>query len=217
MAIFVATLALVELESGSRGRLFWDRDFNHCVVLAPQAEDISTHLDPKSDTYTSLPPTMAESHTLTIYNHVNLASRPTVTEADAFMKPFNLSMNAEKSVIEDGKSAQIRYFHRATRRWYRANATLAEINEDPTRNWLQALTDLFPWAILEQEGEEDRVVVLPQWDRSAELEFVVVNGESGSKVEGFGLTQVWGAGEGVQAPSGGSVKERAEVWFDRLD
>lgn len=156
MAIFVATLALVELESGSRGRLFWDRDFNHCVVLAPQAEDISTHLDPKSDTYTSLPPTMAESHTLTIYNHVNLASRSTVTEADAFMKPFNLSMNAEKSVIEDGKSAQIRYFHRATRRWYRANATLAEINEDPTRNWLQALTDLFPWAILEQEGEEDR-------------------------------------------------------------
>lgn len=96
---------------------------------------------------------MAESHTLTIDNHVNLASRSTVAEADLFIEPFNLSMNAEKSIIEDGESAQIRCFHRGTRRWYRANATLAEINEDPSRNWLQALTDLFPWAILEQEGE----------------------------------------------------------------
>jgi hypothetical protein len=102
---------------------------------------------------------MAQSHTLNIDSHVNLASRSTVAEADAFMKQFNFSMDASKSAVQDGKSAQVPYFHRTTQRWYRASATLAELQAVElvcfTRNWLQALTDLFPWATLELEGQEE--------------------------------------------------------------
>lgn len=66
------------------------------------------------------------------------------------------------------------------------------------------------------------MVVLPNWGTSAVLEFVLEEGDEAradvdGKRSGFGLTQVWGAGESVQSPSGKSVKERAEAWFDRLD
>jgi hypothetical protein len=75
------------------------------------------------------------------------------------MKQFNFSMDVGKSIIQDGMSAQVRYFHRATRRWFRANATLAELQAEvlvgSTRNWLQALTDPFPWATLEEDGKEE--------------------------------------------------------------
>lgn len=97
--------------------------------------------------------TMEDAHTLSINSHVNLASGATVAEADAFMKPFNLSINVVKSASEDGESAQVGYFDRRTRRWYRTTASLAELHEGPTRDWLQQLTDLFPWATL-VEGEE---------------------------------------------------------------
>jgi hypothetical protein len=32
---------------------------------------------------------------------------------------------------------------------------------------------------------------------------------------GLGLTGMWGAGAGVASPEGQTVRERAEVWFDR--
>jgi hypothetical protein len=102
---------------------------------------------------------MDNAHALAIDSHVNLASRSTDAEANAFMKQFNFSMDVGKSIIQDGMSAQVRYFHRATRRWFRANATLAELQAEvlvgSTRNWLQALTDPFPWATLEEDGKEE--------------------------------------------------------------
>ena len=94
-------------------------------------------------------PVMEDAHALSIDNHVNLASRASVAEADAFMRPFNLSIEAKS----DG-SVHILYFHRGTRRYYRVLATSLEIKEDPTRDWLQQLTDLFPWTTEEEEGKE---------------------------------------------------------------
>lgn len=35
------------------------------------------------------------------------------------------------------------------------------------------------------------------------------------KVAGFGLQGIWGAGEGVRSPTGDSVRDRSEVWFER--
>ena len=36
-------------------------------------------------------------------------------------------------------------------------------------------------------------------------------------VSGFGVTGgFWGAGAGVEGPTGDTVQERAEVWFERL-
>ena len=49
-------------------------------------------------------------------------------------------------------------------------------------------------------------------DTGAYAEFVV----EGSKI-GFGLTGVWGAQPGVVGPQGDSVRERAEVWFDKVE
>lgn len=91
-------------------------------------------------------PAMEDAHTLSIDNHVNLASRASVAEADAFMRPFNLSIESKS----DG-SVQILYFHRGTRRCYRVIATSLEMEEDPGRNWLQQLTDLFPWTTEEDD------------------------------------------------------------------
>lgn len=33
---------------------------------------------------------------------------------------------------------------------------------------------------------------------------------------GFGFTGTWGAGAGVPSPQGKTVRERAEVWFDKV-
>lgn len=33
---------------------------------------------------------------------------------------------------------------------------------------------------------------------------------------GFGFTDFWGAGTGVPSPQGATVRERAEVWFDKV-
>ncbi|KAF8312196.1 beta-lactamase/transpeptidase-like protein [Clavulina sp. PMI_390] len=55
-------------------------------------------------------------------------------------------------------------------------------------------------------------VVYPMFGLKAELEFSLNGGE----VEGFGITGVWGAHGLVEEISGETVKERAEVWFDRV-
>jgi len=110
--------------------------------------------NPNTGTSPPLKNNMADAHPLNIYNHVNLASRATFPEADVFMQQFSeLSINVKQSILDDGKSAQIRYFHHSTQRWYRATITLAELEEDPTRCWLQTLADIFPWAVLEEGGE----------------------------------------------------------------
>ena len=136
-------------------RLLWDRvsEINRQFVFT-RAAGITQHILPPNTTPKDSPPlTMEDTHPLSIDSHVNLASRATVAQADAFMKPFNLSINVVKSASEDGESARVGYFHRSTRRWYYATASLAEMNGDPSRDWLQQLTDLFPWATL--EGEEE--------------------------------------------------------------
>ena len=97
-------------------------------------------------------PVMEDAHALSIDNHVNLASRASVAEADAFMRPFNLSIESKS----DG-SVQILYFHRGTGRYYRVIATHLEIKEDPTRDWLQQLTDLFPWTTEEEEEGKEQL------------------------------------------------------------
>lgn len=72
------------------------------------------------------------------------------------MQQFSeLSIDLDKSILKYGKSAQVRHFHCSTQRWYRATVTLAELEEDPTRSWLQTLADIFPGATLEEDGEED--------------------------------------------------------------
>lgn len=58
------------------------------------------------------------------------------------------------------------------------------------------------------------VVVVPQFDRAPNVEFSV---GSYAEVEGFAFTGgAWGQGAGVPSPKGRTVKERAEVWFERL-
>uniref|UniRef100_A0A0W0G336 Beta-lactamase-related domain-containing protein n=1 Tax=Moniliophthora roreri TaxID=221103 RepID=A0A0W0G336_MONRR len=50
-------------------------------------------------------------------------------------------------------------------------------------------------------------------DEIHKAEFVLDEG----KVVGFGITgEFWGAGSEVKDPVGGSVKEKAEVWFDKV-
>ncbi len=34
---------------------------------------------------------------------------------------------------------------------------------------------------------------------------------------GLGIRGFWGAGDGVSGPRGDSVKDRAEVWFEKVD
>lgn len=73
------------------------------------------------------------------------------------------------------------------------NMTLFEINNAPTN---------------------DEVVVVPWFDEPRPtLEFAL---DEHGEINGFGLTHVWGEGEGVALPEGKTVKERAEIWFDRL-
>lgn len=62
------------------------------------------------------------------------------------MRPFNLTIETES-----GDPVQIRYFHRRTQRSHRVTASASEMEEDPTRDWSQQLTDLFPWATEEDE------------------------------------------------------------------
>jgi hypothetical protein len=91
---------------------------------------------------------MEDFHALSIDEPLNLASRVTVAEAMAFIENFIINIDYEE------RTAQIRYGHRSTGRYYRVTATSFEVNEDPTRTWLQRLVDLFPWATLEEpEGE----------------------------------------------------------------
>jgi hypothetical protein len=81
---------------------------------------------------------------------VNLASRMTWDEAEAFMKEFNSSID-----FGNLGPVQIRYFHRSTQRWYRVTATPYEMREEQLRLWLQRLADLFGWATLEEKEEPD--------------------------------------------------------------
>lgn len=58
-------------------------------------------------------------------------------------------------------------------------------------------------------------VVYPQFDAAGpNIEFSL--GEDG-KVEGFGMFEIFGAGNYAPPLKGKTVKERAEVWFDRID
>lgn len=43
-------------------------------------------------------------------------------------------------------------------------------------------------------------------------EFSFEEGNIGVGIQGF-----WGAGDGVKSPQGDSVKDRAEVWFAKID
>lgn len=66
-----------------------------------------------------------------------------------------------------------------------------------------------------------RIVVVPHFDRAPNVEFSVRRGGEGDgdgTVEGFAFTGgAWGQGAGVRsAPKGKTIRERAEVWFDRL-
>lgn len=70
-----------------------------------------------------------------------------------------------------------------------------------------------------------RVVVVPHFDRAPNVEFSTGLGRDGTgtgtgtgTVEGFAFTGgAWGQGPGVRSkPKGKTIKERAEVWFDRL-
>jgi hypothetical protein len=36
-------------------------------------------------------------------------------------------------------------------------------------------------------------------------------------IVGLGLRGLWGAGVGVQSPDGETVKDRAEVWLEKVD
>ena len=87
---------------------------------------------------------------MSIDSHVNLASRATAAEADAFIQPFDLHI---KLTTESDALVRIRYFHRITGRYYHVTATSLEMEEHPTRDCLQKLTDLFPWATEEEEEE----------------------------------------------------------------
>lgn len=91
---------------------------------------------------------MEDFHALSINKPLNLASRVTATEAQAFIRDFIITVDYEE------RTAQIQYCHRNTQRNYRVTATLFEANKDPTRDWLQSLVDLFPWATLEEDEEE---------------------------------------------------------------
>ena len=95
---------------------------------------------------------MGNTHnTLSIDSHVNLASRVTAAEASAFMRPFNLTIETES-----GDPFQIRYFQHRTQRSHRVTASASEMEQDPTWDWSQQLTDLFPWAIAEvEEGKAE--------------------------------------------------------------
>lgn len=62
---------------------------------------------------------------------------------------------------------------------------------------------------------DEIVVVPPSFDEpKPTLEFSL---DQRGQIDGFGLTRVWGEGSGVPLPKGDTVKERAEVWFDRLN
>ena len=97
---------------------------------------------------------MENTHnTLSIDSHVNLASRATAAEADAFIQPFDLHI---KLTTESDALVRIRYFHRSTDRYYHVTAASLEMEEDLSRDFLQKLTDLFPWAIAEvEEGKAE--------------------------------------------------------------
>ena len=96
---------------------------------------------------------MEDAHTLSIDSHVNLASRATAAEAEAFMQAFSFHI---KTTTESDALVHIRYFHRHTGRYYHVSATSLEMEEDLSRDFLQKLTDLFPWAIQkEEEGRKE--------------------------------------------------------------
>lgn len=48
------------------------------------------------------------------------------------------------------------------------------------------------------------------------MEFAVLDGNDNQQTLGFSLRGVWGAGDGISSPLGNDVRERAEVWFDRV-
>ena len=63
------------------------------------------------------------------------------------------------------------------------------------------------------DGSERRPVVVPAFGYESTVEFAIGNDRT---IEGFGFRGIWGAGYGVESPTGETVRERAEVWFDRV-
>ncbi|KZV81718.1 beta-lactamase/transpeptidase-like protein [Exidia glandulosa HHB12029] len=60
-------------------------------------------------------------------------------------------------------------------------------------------------------GESENVVVE---DEVVDAEFEIVDG----RVKGFGVWGgLWGAGEGVPSPKGETPREKAEIWFERVE
>lgn len=67
------------------------------------------------------------------------------------MRPFNLTIETES-----GDPFQIRYFQHRTQRSHRVTASASEMEQDPTGDWSQQLTDLFPWSVEEvEEGKAE--------------------------------------------------------------
>ena len=62
-------------------------------------------------------------------------------------------------------------------------------------------------------GSERRPVVTLAFGYESMVEFDIGND---GNIEGFGFRGIWGAGYGIESPTGKTVRERAEVWFDRV-
>lgn len=102
---------------------------------------------------------MADNHNVSHARVVILASRATPAEALAHMDQFNYEMkNMGKRVGKEDSIFRLRFFHRATGRWYRAFAGDSELNNDSTRNFPQVMTDIFKWATLEEEELSGRLL-----------------------------------------------------------
>lgn len=70
------------------------------------------------------------------------------------------------------------------------------------------------YQIPEQEANPSEPIPYPFVDPPS-AEFVIDHG-SKPQVSGLALFGVWGAGPGVLPPTGNTVRDKAEVWFDRI-
>lgn len=59
-----------------------------------------------------------------------------------------------------------------------------------------------------------RTIVYPIYNPPATIE---LSRDSEGRIEGFGMRDIWGAGPSVEQPIGETVRQRAEVWFERLN
>jgi len=57
----------------------------------------------------------------------------------------------------------------------------------------------------------------PYWVRTLTDPNLVAEFSYDDGILGIGIRGLWGAGEGVDSPEGDTVKERAEVWFEKVE